>query len=80
MPAPGATSFGRAARDAASRAAPCSARTSPGVAGNAVVPAHAGDAAKVVLIRRAVPGTPVATIVTTLVMLTGVDVCSAAAR
>lgn len=45
-----------------------------GVAGNAVVPAHAGDAAKVVLIRRAVPGTPVATIVTTLVVLTGVDV------
>ncbi len=45
-----------------------------GVAANAVVPAHAGDAAKVVLIRRAVPGTAVATIVTTLLMLTGVDV------
>jgi uncharacterized membrane protein YbhN (UPF0104 family) len=45
-----------------------------GVAGNAVVPAHAGDAAKVVLIRRIAPGTPIATIVTTLVMLTGVDV------
>jgi uncharacterized membrane protein YbhN (UPF0104 family) len=45
-----------------------------GVAGNAVAPAHAGDAAKVVLIRRAVHGTPVATIVTTLVVLTGVDV------
>lgn len=45
-----------------------------GVAGNAVAPAHAGDAAKVVLIRRAVPGTPVATIVTTLVVLTAVDV------
>ena len=45
-----------------------------GVAGNAVVPAHAGDAAKIVLIRRAAPGTPVATIVTTLVMLTAVDV------
>jgi uncharacterized membrane protein YbhN (UPF0104 family) len=45
-----------------------------GVAGNAIVPAHAGDAAKVVLIRRIAPGTPVATIVTTLVMLTGVDV------
>ena len=45
-----------------------------GVAANAVVPAHAGDAAKVVLIRRAAPGTPIATIVTTLVMLTGVDV------
>ena len=27
-----------------------------GVAGNAVAPAHAGDAAKVVLIRRVVPG------------------------
>jgi uncharacterized membrane protein YbhN (UPF0104 family) len=45
-----------------------------GVAGNAVAPAHAGDAAKVVLIRRAVPGTAVATIVTTLLMLTAVDV------
>jgi len=45
-----------------------------GVAGNAVVPAHAGDAAKIVLIRRLAPGTPIATIVTTLVMLTGVDV------
>ena len=45
-----------------------------GVAGNAVVPAHAGDAAKVVLIRRIAPGTPIATIVTTLLMLTGVDV------
>jgi uncharacterized membrane protein YbhN (UPF0104 family) len=45
-----------------------------GVAGNAVVPAHAGDAAKVVLIRRAAPGTPIATIVTTLLMLTAVDV------
>jgi uncharacterized membrane protein YbhN (UPF0104 family) len=45
-----------------------------GVAGNAVVPAHAGDAAKVVLIRRAVPGTAIATIVTTLLMLTAVDV------
>jgi uncharacterized membrane protein YbhN (UPF0104 family) len=45
-----------------------------GVAGNAVAPAHAGDAAKVVLIRRAIPGTPVATIVTTLVVLTAVDV------
>src|SRR4051812_25624956 len=37
-----------------------------GVAGNAVVPAHAGDAAKVALIRRMAPGTPIATIVTTL--------------
>jgi uncharacterized membrane protein YbhN (UPF0104 family) len=45
-----------------------------GVAGNAVAPAHAGDAAKVVLIRRIAPGTPIATIVTTLLMLTGVDV------
>jgi uncharacterized membrane protein YbhN (UPF0104 family) len=45
-----------------------------GVAGNAVAPAHAGDAAKVVLIRRALPGTAVATIVTTLLMLTAVDV------
>jgi uncharacterized membrane protein YbhN (UPF0104 family) len=45
-----------------------------GIAGNAVVPAHAGDAAKIVLIRRAAPGTPIATIVTTLVMLTAVDV------
>jgi glycosyltransferase 2 family protein len=45
-----------------------------GVAGNAVVPAHAGDAAKVALIRRMAPGTPIATIVTTLVMLTAVDV------
>ncbi len=45
-----------------------------GVAGNAIAPAHAGDAAKVALIRRAAPGTPIATIVTTLVMLTGVDV------
>jgi uncharacterized membrane protein YbhN (UPF0104 family) len=45
-----------------------------GVAGNAVVPAHAGDAAKVVLIRRVAPGMPVATIVTTLVTLTAVDV------
>jgi uncharacterized membrane protein YbhN (UPF0104 family) len=45
-----------------------------GVAGNAVIPAHAGDAAKVVLIRRAVPGTAIATIVTTLLMLTAVDV------
>ena len=45
-----------------------------GVAGNAVAPAHAGDAAKVVLIRRAVPGTAIATIVTTLVMLTAIDV------
>ena len=45
-----------------------------GVAGNAVAPAHAGDAAKVVLIRRAVPGTAIATIVTTLLMLTAVDV------
>ena len=45
-----------------------------GVAGNAVAPAHAGDAAKVVLIRRAVPGTAIATIVTTLLMLTAIDV------
>jgi uncharacterized membrane protein YbhN (UPF0104 family) len=45
-----------------------------GVAGNAIAPAHAGDAAKVVLIRRAVPGTAIATIVTTLLMLTAVDV------
>jgi uncharacterized membrane protein YbhN (UPF0104 family) len=45
-----------------------------GVAGNAVAPAHAGDAAKVVLIRRAGPGTAIATIVTTLLMLTAVDV------
>jgi hypothetical protein len=45
-----------------------------GAAGNAVVPAHAGDAAKVVLIRRIAPGTPIATIVTTLLILTGVDV------
>jgi uncharacterized membrane protein YbhN (UPF0104 family) len=45
-----------------------------GVAGNAVAPAHAGDAAKVVLIRRAMPGTAIATIVTTLLMLTAVDV------
>ena len=45
-----------------------------GVAGNAVVPAHAGDAVKVAMIRRIAPGTPIATIVTTLVMLTGVDV------
>jgi uncharacterized membrane protein YbhN (UPF0104 family) len=45
-----------------------------GVAGNAVAPAHAGDAAKVVLVRRAVPGTAIATIVTTLLMLTAIDV------
>lgn len=45
-----------------------------GVAGNAVIPAHAGDAAKIVLIRRIAPGTPIATIVTTLVMLTAIDV------
>jgi uncharacterized membrane protein YbhN (UPF0104 family) len=45
-----------------------------GVAGNAVAPAHAGDGAKIVLIRRALPGTAIATIVTTLLVLTGVDI------
>lgn len=45
-----------------------------GVAGNAVIPAHAGDAVKIALVRRAVPGTAIATIVTTLLMLTGIDI------
>jgi uncharacterized membrane protein YbhN (UPF0104 family) len=45
-----------------------------GVAANAVIPAHAGDAAKIALVRRAVPGTAIATIVTTLLMLTGIDI------
>jgi uncharacterized membrane protein YbhN (UPF0104 family) len=44
-----------------------------GVAGSAVAPARAGDGARILLIRRAVPGTAVATIVTTLVLLTAVD-------
>ncbi len=57
-----------------SRAARCCALTSPGVAANAVIPAHAGDAAKIALVRRAVPGTAIATIVTTLLMLTGIDI------
>jgi uncharacterized membrane protein YbhN (UPF0104 family) len=45
-----------------------------GVAGNAVIPAHVGDAAKIALVRRAMPGTAIATIVTTLLMLTGIDI------
>jgi uncharacterized membrane protein YbhN (UPF0104 family) len=44
-----------------------------GVAGNAVAPAHAGDGLKVLLVRRAMPGTAIATIVTTVLLLTGVD-------
>jgi uncharacterized membrane protein YbhN (UPF0104 family) len=44
-----------------------------GVAGNAIAPAHTGDGVKVVLIRRLLPGTAIATIVTTLVVLTAVD-------
>src|SRR6478672_8694744 len=51
------------------------ARPDARVPRGAVLCAHlAGDAAKVVLVRRAVPGTAIATIVTTLLMLTAIDV------
>jgi uncharacterized membrane protein YbhN (UPF0104 family) len=45
-----------------------------GVAGNGVAPAHAGDGLKMLLIRRAIPGTAIATIATTILCLTGVDI------
>jgi uncharacterized membrane protein YbhN (UPF0104 family) len=44
-----------------------------GVAGNAVAPAHAGDGLKVLLVRRAMPGTAIATIATTVLVLIGID-------
>lgn len=44
-----------------------------GVAGNAIAPAHAGDGLKVLLVRRAIPGTAIATIATTVLVLIGID-------
>jgi uncharacterized membrane protein YbhN (UPF0104 family) len=45
-----------------------------GIAGNGIAPAHAGDGLKMLLIRRAIPGTAIATIATTILCLTGVDI------
>src|SRR5262249_5157438 len=45
-----------------------------GVALNGVAPAHAGDGLKMLLIRRAIPGAAIATIATTILCLTGVDI------